>query len=257
MSIKMDNVDFSYSDKIVLHNICMEIEKSHFVAILGPNGVGKSTLLHCMNKILEPTKGTILIEDKNLEKYSIKDLSKIIGYVPCSTESAFPMSVIDTIMVGRNPHNTWKSGKNDLEISYEALKILNIEDLALRPFGELSSGQHQKVMLARGLAQESKILLLDEPTSNLDIKHQLEVTKMLKMLSEKNNMTVVMICHDINIASKYADKIILMHDGSIYAYGTPSEIITSENLFKVYGVKSDVIESEGRPHIILKDGGDF
>jgi len=251
----MEEVKFSYSETLILDNICMDVEDSHFIAILGPNGVGKSTLLHCMNKILTPTHGVVSIEGKDLDEYSIKDLSKIVGYVPCSTESTFPMTVIDTIMIGRNPYSTWRSGKKDLEISYGALKMLDIEDLALRPFGELSSGQHQKVMLARGIAQEPKILLLDEPTSNLDIKHQLEVTKMLKSLSVKRGMTVIMVCHDINIASKYADEIVLMHAGHIYAYGKPSEVITSENLFTAYGVRSDILESEGRPHVILKDEG--
>ena len=163
------------------------------------------------------------------------------------------MTVVDTILIGRHPHSRWKYNNHDLDVVYDVLEMLNIEDLALRPFNELSAGQHQKVMLARGLAQEPEILLLDEPTSNLDIRHQLEVMKILKILSEKKDMLVVIICHDINIAAKYADKIILLNQGTIHSVGTPSEVITAENLKAVYGVDSTIIMDGDAPHAIFKD----
>lgn len=133
------------------------------------------------------------------------------------------------------------------------LKMLGISHLAMRQFNELSAGQHQKVMLARGLVQEPKILLLDEPTSNLDIRHQLDVTKMLKRLSVEKGILIIMISHDINIAAKYADSVILMFQGKIFDVGTPREVITEDNLRTVYGVESRVIDDEGRPHVILRD----
>ena len=155
--------------------------------------------------------------------------------------------------MGRHPYSRWGSLDDDLDMVYDVLEKLGIENLAMRPFNELSAGQHQKVMLARGLVQEPKILLLDEPTSNLDVKHQLDVAKMLKKLSEEQHILIIMICHDINIAAKYSDEIILLCDGSIYDIGTPQEVITEENLAHVYGVTSRIVDDDGRPHVILKD----
>jgi len=253
LHLKIDGIDFSYTSTPVLHDVSLELEGPRFVSILGPNGVGKSTLIHCINKILTPTKGSVFIDGKDVKETTIKDLAKEVGYVPYSANDTFPLSVVDTVLMGRHPHSKWKSLDSDLDLVYETLKRLGIEHLAMRSFSELSAGQHQKVMLARGLVQEPKILLLDEPTSNLDVRHQLDVTKMLKSLAYDKNMLVIMISHDINIAAKYADEIIMLNDGTIYAVGTPQEVITEDNLRVVYGVKSKIIDDDGAPHVILKD----
>ena len=201
---------------------------------------------------LDPAR-SVFIDDRDVKDITIKELAKQIGYVPYSSNDTFPLTVVDTVLMGRHPHSKWKSLDNDLDIVYDTLKMLGISHLAMRPFNELSAGQHQKVMLARGLVQEPQILLLDEPTSNLDIRHQLDVTKMLKRLSEEKQILIIMISHDINIAAKYADEVIMMHEGTIYAVGTPNEVITANNLRTVYGVESLVVEDEGRPHVILRD----
>ena len=253
MQIRIDNVEFSYTSAPVLNDISLDIDGPAFVSILGPNGVGKSTLIHCINKILQPTSGSVFIDGKNVRETSIKELAKQIGYVPYSANDTFPLTVVDTVMMGRHPHSKWKSLDNDLDVVYDTLKVLGISHLAMRQFNELSAGQHQKVMLARGLVQEPKILLLDEPTSNLDIRHQLDVTKMLKRLSVEKGILIIMISHDINIAAKYADSVILMFQGKIFDVGTPREVITEDNLRTVYGVESRVIDDEGRPHVILRD----
>ena len=253
MMINIDGLEFSYSSVPVLNNVSMNLSGPQLVAILGPNGVGKSTLIHCINKISSPSKGTVVVNDVNIEDYQTYKLSKIIGYVPYSSSDTFPMTVVDTILIGRHPHSRWKYNNHDLDVVYDVLEMLNIEDLALRPFNELSAGQHQKVMLARGLAQEPEIFLLDEPTSNLDIRHQLEVMKILKLLSQKKNMLVVIICHDINIAAKYADKVILLNGGTIHSVGAPSDVITVDNLKTVYGVDSTIIMDGEAPHAIFKD----
>ncbi|MCL1811709.1 MAG: ABC transporter ATP-binding protein [Methanomassiliicoccaceae archaeon] len=253
MHLKIDGLEFSYASVPVLNDIAIDISGNELVSILGPNGVGKSTLIHCINKILQPTAGTVLIESKDVKEMSIKELAKIVGYVPCASKDAFPMTVVDTVLMGRHPHSKWGSLDNDLEQVYKTLKLMGVEELAMRPFNELSAGQHQKIMLARGIVQEPKILLLDEPTSNLDIKHQVEVTRILRDLSRKNNILVIMISHDINIASKYSDKMILMHKGEIFSVGEPREVITEENLRTVYGVNAKVVFDDDRPHVILKD----
>ncbi|MBR3476091.1 MAG: ABC transporter ATP-binding protein [Candidatus Methanomethylophilaceae archaeon] len=253
MELKIKDVSFSYSSVPVLHDVSFELGGNELVSILGPNGVGKSTLIHCINKILAPTSGAVLIDGKDVSEIKLKELAKQIGYVPYSANDSFPLSVIDTVMIGRHPHSKWGTLDKDLDIVYDTLRMLGISHLAMRPFNELSAGQHQKVMLARGLVQEPEILLLDEPTSNLDVRHQLDVTKMLKRLSREKNILILMISHDINIAAKYSDKIILMHKGSVFDMGEPNKVITAENLRTVYGVTAEITKDDDAPHVILKD----
>ena len=251
MRIKIDDLEFGYSSTPVLQNVVLDLNGAQFISIIGPNGVGKSTLIHCMNKVLKPTHGTVMINDMDVSEMKLKDVAKIVGYVPYTSSDTFPLSVVDTVLMGRSPHTGWRPKEKDLEIVYNILKMLSIDHLADRAFNELSAGQHQKVMLARGLAQDPEILLLDEPTSNLDIRHQLEVTSILKELCEHRDMLIIMISHDINIASKFSDKIIMLKDGTIYAAGTPAEVITKENICEVYGVDSEIMDSCGRPHVVL------
>ncbi len=252
MRIKIDGMEFGYSSVPVLRDIVLDLEGPQFVTIIGPNGVGKSTLIHCMNKVLKPSGGTVMVNDQDVSEMKLKDIAKIIGYVPYTSSDTFPLSVVDTVLMGRSPHTGWRPKEADLNIVYNVLKMLDIDDLAMRPFNELSAGQHQKVMLARGLAQDPQILLLDEPTSNLDIRHQLEVTSILRDLSRTQDLLVVMISHDINISAKFSDRMILLKDGTIFAAGKPDEVVTEENIRQAYGVESEVIRYEDHPHVILK-----
>jgi iron complex transport system ATP-binding protein len=254
MKLELDGVSFSYPSKDVLKNMTFKFEGAELVAILGPNGVGKSTLIYCIDRILKPSHGTILINGKDAKEYSMKEMSQTVGYVPYASSDTFPMTVVDAVLLGRHPHSNWKSTRTDVKKVFEVLREIGIEDLAKNQFNELSAGQHQKAMLARGLVQEPQILLLDEPTANLDVKHQLGVTKLLRDLSHSRNMLTIMICHDLNIAAKYADDIIMMKDGTIFATGKPEDVITKENIETVYDVKCSIIEDEGRPHVILREG---
>lgn len=254
MLINAEGLEFGYGKgEKVLRSIDLCLDKPGLVSILGPNGVGKSTLIHCLNRIIEPTGGAIEIDGRDLGSYSLRDLAKIVGYVPCSTLDAFPMTVLDTVLMGRHPINGGRIGERDFEIAYRALDTLGILDLSMSMFNELSSGQHQKVVLARGLVQESRILLLDEPTSNLDIKYQLNVTRTLLRLSREEGLLILMICHDLNLAAKYSDTILMLKDGEVFASGTPEDVITESNIRTVYGVDSKVIMDQGRPHVILHD----
>ena len=257
MEIRIEGVAFSYKgswgELPILKGITAGIEGPQVVSILGPNGVGKSTLMHCLNKILSPTKGTVFFDGRDVSEYSLKEMAKHIGYVPYTSSDSFPLTVVDTVLLGRHPHAGWKTTDEDLEIVYDVLEKLDIQDLAMRYFNELSAGQHQKVMLARGLVQRPEVLLLDEPTSNLDIKHQLAITRTLRRLSRSEGLLVIMISHDLNIAARYSDNIILMCDGGIYAVGKPDEVLTEANIEHVYGVKSSVVDMDGLPYIIFRD----
>ncbi len=257
MDLKLDEMGFDYGEHEVLKHITFSVSEPQLVCILGPNGVGKSTLIHCINRILTRTKGTVMVNDRDVNEYKLKELACITGYVPYTATDSFPMTVVDTVMLGRHPHANRKSNDDDVRMAYQILEKLGIQDLAMRPFNMLSAGQHQKVMLARGLAQEPEILLLDEPTANLDVKHQMDVSRLLYDLAHEQKIVVVMICHDLNIASKYADNIILMHKGTVYAAGRPEEVMTEENIKEVYGVESTVIMDEGRPHVILRDHSEY
>ncbi|MCQ2084982.1 MAG: ABC transporter ATP-binding protein [archaeon] len=254
LNVELKDLEFGYDPKRpVLRNITHTFNTPEFICIMGPNGVGKSTLIHCINKILKPTGGVVLINGNDTANMKLKEVAKDIGYVPAQSEDSFPLTVVDTVMVGLQNDFKFGTRKEDLERVYETLKMLSIEHLAMRDFNELSAGQHQKVMLARGLVRQPPLVLLDEPTSNLDIRHQIEVTKTLAQMPKLTNSIVIMISHDINITAKYADKIMMISKGGIYAYGTPMEVLTKEALRDVYGVDADIIERDGRPHIILND----
>jgi iron complex transport system ATP-binding protein len=252
MKVELKDLDFGYNpDKLILKGVNYTFEEPEFVCIMGPNGVGKSTLVHCINKILKPSGGCVLINGRDNKEMKLKELASQMGYVPASSEDNFPLTVVDTIMVGLQNDTKFGTSDEDLQKVYDVLKLMSIEHLAMRNFNELSAGQHQKVVLARGIVRMPPMVILDEPTSNLDVRHQLEVTRILSELPRQKNMIIVMISHDINITAKYADRIIMLNGGTIYAVGTPQEVLTKENLRKVYGVDADVIEVNGRPHVIL------
>ncbi len=251
--IELSGVSFGYNPKhLIIRDIDLTIDEPGLYCIIGPNGVGKSTLVKCLNKILVPTSGKVSIDGTDIEEMSRKDIAKHIGYVPVATNETFAMSVLDTILVGRYNHRTWGSEHRDLEMAYRAMKLLRIRNLANRNFNELSAGQHQKVAIARGIVQETPVMILDEPTANLDVKYQVYVTELLRAFAEKKGIAVITISHDLNITSKYAHRIIMMaRPGVVYTIGTPEEVMTKENIEAVYGIECEIENRGGYPYIIL------
>jgi iron complex transport system ATP-binding protein len=213
------------------------------LSIVGPNGSGKTTLLKCIDRILKPNQGAVLVDGRDVANIGLGELAKIMGYVPQSSTSTFPFTVFDMVLMGRKPYIQWSVGERDKEIVAEILTFLGISKLAARHFNEISGGEQQKVIVARALAQQPQILLLDEPTSNLDIKHQLEVLSIIKDLTRSRQLSVIMAMHDLNLASRFSDRMIMLKHGSIFAVGTPKSVLTEENIESVYGVKSHVTNS--------------
>lgn len=254
MVIEVDNVCFGYDGgKQILHDISFTLDKPEFVCIVGPNGVGKSTLIRCMNGLIKPSSGRVFVDGKDVRDYQLKELAKIMSYVPVMTRDFNVLTVLDTVLIGRYAHQKWKNKKEDVELAHLSLESMELDHLAMRNFNELSAGQHQKVSLARGLVQESRVILLDEPTSNLDVRHQMYVSSFLKELVRETGITVVMVSHDLNLSAKFADRMIIMGPpGRIYSEGPPSEVITEEMLEEVYGVNCEVHDDHGCPHVILQ-----
>ena len=254
MEYEVRNLSFGYKTHHVLSDINLKFDKPGLVCIIGPNGVGKSTLVKCMNRINKGYTGEVLIDGVDIKEMTMKDISMKVGFVPAGTQDIFAMTVMDTVLIGRHNIQGWRTTHKDLEIVRRALEMLSLEDLSMRNFNELSAGQHQRVALARGLVQETPCLILDEPTSNLDVKHQVFVAEMLRALAVVDNKLVIMICHDLNIAARYSHEIRVMKEpGIIYKVGKPLDVITPELVRDVYGINCDVIEVDGSPHVILKE----
>ncbi len=250
MKIQIKDLEFSYSDDKVLKGINLNILPGECLSILGPNGTGKSTLIKCIDGLLKPQKGDIKIDGQNIKDLRREQIAKKLGYVPQSSASLFPLKVFDMVLLGRSPHITWKSTKTDQNKVLKALKMLNIENLAMKNFNEISGGQQQKVIIARALAQETDILLLDEATSNLDIRHQLEVMDIIRKLVDNLGISAVMIVHDLNIAARYSDKIIILNEGKVAVSGKPEDVLTKDNITSTYGVEVSVSKIDNKPCII-------
>lgn len=248
MNLTVEDLSFSYRSRAVLKKIRFAVERGELFAVLGNNGAGKSTLLKCLNKILKPQAGAILVEKTDILALSRPEVAKRIGYVAQRSESP-RFTVFDAVLLGRKPHIKWDATAWDHEIVRRILRILNLEELSLCYLDELSGGELQKVVVARALAQEPRILLLDEPTSNLDLKNQLEVLQTVKNVVREQNIAAVVVMHDLNLALRFADKFLLLKNRTIFACGG-LEIMTPENIAGVYGVPVTVEKLGNIPVVV-------
>ena len=277
--ITVENLRFGYPKNEVLKGIDLTLHDNELVCLLGVNGAGKSTLLKCILGILKHQSGNISYGDlaqqinpgdENTSSMSVSSedldpmqMARYMSYVPQSVKSSFSIDVYDTIMLGRRPYIGWSISDMDREIVSKTIEFLNLEDFAFRKFNQLSGGERQRVIIGKAIAQSPRVFVLDEPTSDLDLKNQIQVMKKLKILvsDEKSPKAALVAIHDINMAARFADRILLMSDGEIIAGGTPRDVLTPENIQKVFGVTADVIESQedNRFWIHVKDeiGGEL
>ena len=253
--LKINNLSGGYHKETIIKNISLEIDKGDFMGIIGPNGSGKTTLLRLMSRVLIPQKGNIALEGKNIAHMELKEFAQLIAFVPQDTLITFPFTVWEIVLMGRIPHlkRLQLETKKDFSIVENSLVITDALYLKEKRIDELSSGERQRVIIARALAQEPLLLFLDEPTSHLDIGHQVQILDLLKRLNRQNNLTIVMVLHDLNLASEYCNRIVLLNEGRIFKEGSPSDVLTYQNIEAVYKtvviVNSNPINS--KPYVLL------
>jgi len=242
MKLNIIGITFFYDSVKALDDITFEVNEGEVLGVIGPNGSGKTTLLRCINMVLKPKVGTVFIDGENILELDRKDIAKKIAVVPQNSTIRFPFTLFDIVLMGRTPHlgRLDRETPEDIEIAKKAMKITKTLHLADRLIDEVSGGERQRVIIARALTQEPKILLLDEPTLHLDINHQLEILELIKKLARKNKLIVILTSHDLNLASRYCDRLVLLNTGRIYSIGKPQNVLTRDNIKEVYNIEVEI-----------------
>lgn len=252
--IVLKNVTCGYQDFPVLQDISLQIESGEFCALLGPNGAGKSTLLYTIMGYLKPSKGVITIFGKEIECVKHSWLAKQLAFVPQETRSEFDHTVQETVLMGRYPYlgllQSYSS--EDFEVVNSVLEELKLLELKHRWLSEISGGEKQRVLIARALVQQTPFILLDESLSQLDINYQIEIMKLLKAIHRKENKTVLIVSHNLNLAANYAERLIFLKEGKVLASGTPELLMQKETLKELFAIELDIMQNPHtrRPNII-------
>ncbi len=255
-AITVDNISFRYRSTVpTLRNLSFSVNRGEFLSFLGPNGSGKTTLLRLLDRILLPDEGRITVDGKPLEEYSRTELARRIGFVPQDTTMVFPFTVMEIVLMGRAPHarGMMFESEHDREIALEMLRLTDALHLADQSVTTLSGGERQRVLIARALAQEADILLLDEPNAHLDIAHQMDVFSIIRKLNRERGITVVSVSHDLNLAAAFSDRIGMLVCGSLAALGSPAEVLTEQNIATAFRARVvvDSHPASGTPRVTL------
>ncbi len=248
--LEVNNVSYSVREKNIIEDISFTIEKGGFYSVIGTNGSGKTTLLRCISNSIQPTKGSVKVNNKLINKYTPKLLAHKISVVSQHSEFLFDFSSFQVVMMGRMAYQKLlqTDSEQDMTIVEQCMKKTNTWHLKDRSVKQLSGGELQRVMIARALAQQTPIILLDEPVSSLDIHHQFEIMELLTKINKENNTTIFIILHDLTLALKYSDQILALKDGRLIYFGKTKEILTQENIQELFNVRADIIDNK---HIII------
>lgn len=247
--IEVHSLDFSYNgSRAILNQVAFDAMEGQCTAILGNNGAGKSTLIKCLNHILMPQKGVVYVNGEDVRKIGRRGIAKRMAYV-AQRNTGDRFTVFDTVLLGRKPYIKLEPKQEDMDITESVIKRMGLEPFALRYVDELSGGEMQKVMLARALAQQPRVLLLDEPTSNLDLRNQYEVLAAVREIAQQESISVIIVIHDLNLALRYCDRFLFIKDSKVYVYGG-KEVMTPDNISCVYGVPVSVEWIHGVPLVV-------
>lgn len=253
--VDVRHLSLNYGSRQIVRNVSFQIRLGEFFVIIGPNGAGKTTLLKGIAGLHKPSSGQILLHQRNLNNYSRKELARHVAIVPQSINDDFPFNVAETVLMGRYPHLgiLAMETREDRVLAEQAMKFTEVDHLAGRHLNQLSGGERQRVIIARAICQQPQILLLDEPTASLDPAHQLRIMDLMERLRENNQITVIMVSHDLNLASTYADRLLLLKDGKMQKIGPARDVLTFEQLHASYGCNLFVDESplSERPRVSL------
>lgn len=255
MELKINEVNFAYhKEKTVLQNITFTVATGEILGILGTNGTGKTTLLKCILNILQPNRGSILFGEEDILKLKQNEIAKLIAYVPQYANNLSPVTVIDFVMQGRVPYAGFNFSKQDEQIVLDILQQFALEKYAFRQVNELSGGERQRVLIARAMAQMPKIIILDEPTSSLDLHNQLFILEIISKMAVEKQLAVIMTIHDLNLASMFCDKLLMLKKGLVFAVGKVADVLTEANIKNVYDVNTAVSYVDGFKHVrLLRD----
>jgi iron complex transport system ATP-binding protein len=259
IKIEFENVSLGYRHRPVLKNINFSVMPGEIVGLIGPNGSGKSTIIRALTRIITPFAGRILIDNYDISTIEQAKLARMIGVVPQLPLLPSAFTGFEIVLMGRNPHLGFFAHEHskDIEIAWQAMGVTGTQELARRNVGELSGGQIQSLLIARALAQETKAILLDEPTANLDIGRQIDTLDLIKKLCRERNIAVLAALHDLNLASQYCNRLVLINDGRLYKEGTPAEVVTPGNIAEVYGADHCVYKHpvNGLPVVLIDGNG--
>jgi iron complex transport system ATP-binding protein len=241
--LRAEQVRLGYGDRTVVDGLDLDVVAGTVTAVIGPNGCGKSTLLRALGRLLKPTAGQVVLDGKRIDRVPTREVAKVLGLLPQAPSAPEGLTVADLVARGRHPHQAWyrQWSADDEDAVAQALDWTGIADLAERPVDQLSGGQRQRAWISMALAQGTDLLLLDEPTTFLDLAHQVDVLELVRRLHSEAGRTVVMVLHDLNLAARYADRLVAMREGRIVAAGRPAEVITEELLEEVFGLAARVI----------------
>ncbi|WP_456370173.1 ABC transporter ATP-binding protein [Geoglobus sp.] len=240
VAVDVRGISFGYGSRKVLDGVSFSAGEGEVTAIIGPNGAGKTTLLKMVAGLERPSSGNVLLDGTDIGEMSRDEVTRIVSYLP--QENVIPgiMTVYEVVLLGRIPHLTWRVRDRDLQVVGRVLEDLGMEGYAGRIANQLSGGERQMVLIAQALVREPEVLLLDEPVSNLDIRNQLEILELVRRVTEERGVTTIVVLHDLNLAARYADRLVVLSRGKVYACGTPREVLTADLLPEVYGVEGRV-----------------
>jgi iron complex transport system ATP-binding protein len=252
--LRAEHVRLAYGERTVVDGLDLDVVAGTITAVIGPNGCGKSTLLRALGRLLKPTAGHVLLDGRRIDKMPTREVAKILGLLPQAPSAPEGLTVADLVARGRHPHQSWvrQWSRDDEAVVAEALEWTDMAELAERPVDELSGGQRQRAWISMALAQGTDLLLLDEPTTYLDLAHQVDVLELIGRLHTERGRTVVVVLHDLNLAARYAERLVAMKDGVLVASGTPREVLTEQLLADVFELEARVIPDpvSGTPMVV-------